>query len=308
MNQARVAVITRTKNRALLLKRAIRSVLDQEYADWTHVIVNDGGDAEEVRRVLAPSLDAYRGRLTMIDNPLSVGMEAASNIGVRACASEFVVIHDDDDSWEPGFLQRCVGFMDSAAKPRLDSEYGGVVTHSLRIIEEIEGQDVRQVETEPFNEWMTSVSLYRLAAGNTFPPISFLFRRDVWEEVGGFREALPVLGDWDFHLRVCAHYEIGLVPGLLANYHHRTSIQTGDYGNTVVAADAKHRAYENLYRNELLRRDLADGKFGLGFLVNMGSSFETLHRQFWPMERVLRKLRGNVLMRKLARLFFGGAR
>jgi GT2 family glycosyltransferase len=193
--------------------------------------------------------------------------------------------------------------MDSTSKPRLDCEYGGVVTHSLRIIEELDGQEVRQVASEPFNEWMTSVSLYRLAAGNTFPPISFLFRRDVWEDIGCFREALPVLGDWDFHLRVCARYEIGLVPGLLANYHHRTSIQSGDYGNTVVAADAKHRAYENLYRNELLRRDLEAGQFGLGFLVNMGSSFEQLHRQFWPMERVLRKLRGNFLMRKLARLF-----
>jgi len=52
-----------------------------------------------------------------------------------------------------------------------------------------------------------------------------------------------------------------------------------------------------------LRRDLEAGQFGLGFLVNMGSSFEQLHRQFWPMERVLRKLRGNFLMRKLARLF-----
>jgi glycosyltransferase involved in cell wall biosynthesis len=308
MNQARVAVITRTKNRTILLKRAIRSVLDQGYEDWTHVIVNDGGDADEVHRVLAPSLDEYKGRVTVIDNPASVGMEAASNIGIRACSSEFIVIHDDDDSWERGFLERCVEFMDSTSKPRLDFEYGGVVTHSLRIIEELEGQKVRQVASEPFNEWMTSVSLYRLAAGNTFPPISFLFRRDVWEEVGCFREALPVLGDWDFHLRVCARYEIGLVPGLLANYHHRTSIQSGDYGNTVVAADAKHRAYENLYRNELLRRDLETGQFGLGFLVNMGNSFENLHRQFGPMERVLDKLRGNFILRKLARLFPRGTR
>jgi glycosyltransferase involved in cell wall biosynthesis len=303
MNQARVAVVTRTKNRAILLERAIHSVLEQKFHDWTHVIVNDGGDAEEVNRVLAPNLDAYRGRVVVINNPASVGMEAASNIGIRACPSEFVVIHDDDDSWEPDFLVRCVEFMDSTNKPQLDCQYGGVVTHSLRVIEEMDGQDVRRVEAEPFNAWMSSISLFRLAAGNTFPPISFLFRRDVWEEVGCFREELPVLGDWDFHLRVCARYEIGLIPELLANYHHRATIQSGDYGNTVFVADAKHRAYENLYRNELLRRDLETGKTGLGFLVNVGSSFELLHRQLWPMERVLQKLRGNFLIRRLARVF-----
>ena len=303
MNRARVAVVTRTKNRAILLERAIHSVLEQKFHDWTHVIVNDGGDAEEVQRVLAPNLDAYRGRVVVINNPASVGMEAASNIGIRACTSEFVVIHDDDDSWEPDFLASCVEFMDSTNKPQLDCQYGGVVTHSLRVIEEMDGQDVRRVEAEPFNAWMSSISLFRLAAGNTFPPISFLFRRDVWEEVGCFREELPVLGDWDFHLRVCARYEIGLIPELLANYHHRATIQSGDYGNTVFVADAKHRAYENLYRNELLRRDLETGKTGLGFLVNVGSSFELLHRQLWPMERVLQKLRSNFLVRRLARMF-----
>jgi glycosyltransferase involved in cell wall biosynthesis len=303
MNRARIAIVTRTKNRGILLKRAIGSVLGQTCEDWTHVIVNDGGDAEEVRRVVAPHLDAYRGRIAVVDNPASVGMEAASNIGIRASSSEFVVIHDDDDSWERDFLARCVGFMDAAGKPRLGSEYGGVITHSLRIIEEIDGEDVRQVDAEPFNAWMSSVSLYRLAAGNTFPPISFLFRRDVWEEVGSFREELPVLGDWDFHLRVCARYEIGLIPELLANYHHRSSIQSGDYGNTVFVADDKHRAYENLYRNELLRRDLEAGRTGLGMVVNLANSFEHLHRQFWPLERVLHRLRSNFLARRLARLF-----
>lgn len=303
MNQARVAIVTRTKNRAILLKRAMNSVLGQKFQDWTHVIVNDGGDAEEVQRILAPNLEAYRGRIALINNPASVGMEAASNIGIRACSSEFVVIHDDDDSWEQEFLARCVGFMDADDKPQLDFGYGGVVTHSLRVIEEIDGQEVRQVDAVPFNAWMSSISLYRLAAGNTFPPISFLFRREVWEEVGGFREELPVLGDWDFHLRVCTRYEIGLIPELLANYHHRASIQSGDYGNTVFVADSKHRAYEILYRNELLRRDLESGKAGLGFLVNVGSSFELLHQQLSPMERVLQKLRSNLLVRRLARLF-----
>lgn len=303
MTHARVAIITRTKNRTLLLERAVRSVLEQTYQDWTHVIVNDGGDAEAVRRVLAPSLEAYTGRLAVIDNPASVGMEAASNIGIRGCSSEFVVIHDDDDSWEKDFLARCVEFMDSASKPQLGFQYGGVVTHSLRVIEKIHGQEVHRVDTEPFNVWMSSVSLYRLAAGNTFPPISFLFRRDVWEAVGCFREELPVLGDWDFHLRVCARYEIGLIPELLANYHHRIAIQSGDYGNTVFVAEAKHRAYDALYRNELLRRDLEAGRAGLGFLVNVGSSFELLHRQLWPMERVLHRFRNNLLVRRLARLF-----
>ena len=46
-----VAVITRTRNRALLLRRAARSVERQTFRDFSWVVVNDGGDGEEVKPV-----------------------------------------------------------------------------------------------------------------------------------------------------------------------------------------------------------------------------------------------------------------
>ena len=54
MPQAAVAIITRTKDRPLLLRRAVESVLGQTHADWVHVIVNDGGDPAAVEQVVAP--------------------------------------------------------------------------------------------------------------------------------------------------------------------------------------------------------------------------------------------------------------
>jgi glycosyltransferase involved in cell wall biosynthesis len=308
MTRTRVAVITRTRNRPLLLERALDSVLGQRFADWSHVVVNDGGDAGLVRRAVASREDRYRGRLTLIDNPQSVGMEAASNIGVRASSSKFVVIHDDDDSWHPDFLARCVAFMESDAKPKLGCDYGGVITHSLRIDEEMLAEGVRTVSSTPFNTWMDGVSLSRLAAGNTFPPISFLFRRDILDTVGEFREDLPVLGDWDFHLRVCAQFEIGLIPEMLANYHHRAAVQSGEYGNTVIADTQRHHTYDNLYRNELLRRDLREGRAGLGYLVSLARDFDRLHAQIYPIERLLDRLSRIRLARWLASPFYRGGR
>ena len=40
----KVAVITRTRNRALLLRRAARSVERQTFRAFSWVVVNDGGD------------------------------------------------------------------------------------------------------------------------------------------------------------------------------------------------------------------------------------------------------------------------
>ena len=226
MKHARVAVITRTKNRPLLLERALDSVLDQRFSDWTHVVVNDGGDPDAVRRAIAPRQERYGERLTLIDNPKSVGMEAASNIGVRASSSEFLVIHDDDDSWHPDFLARCVAFMDSGDKPSLGCDYGGVITHSVRVDEEMRADGVRVVSSEPFNTWMRCGIAVSPGSRQHLPADLVSVPPRCTRRVGRFREDLPVLGDWDFHLRVCAQYEIGLIPEMLANYHHRVSLQS----------------------------------------------------------------------------------
>lgn len=301
MNSARVAVITRTKNRIILLRRAMRSVLDQDFQDWIQVIVNDGGDPKEVDALVAKHADEYRGRCLVIHNPQSLGMEAASNVGLKASDSEFVVIHDDDDAWHPSFLQRCVHYLDDTTQHRLQAPMGGVISYSTRVLESIGEGDVKIHSTEPFNTWLQSISLYRLAASNIFPPISFLFKRQVLHEIGYFREDLPVLGDWDFHLRCAERFDIGLIKEELAYYHHRIDLTDGVYGNSVIAGDDKHKVYDTLLRNEYLRRDLATGRPGLGYLVNIGRSFETLHSQIGPLELLLHRARDSRLARWLHR-------
>jgi hypothetical protein len=170
--RARVAVITRTKNRPVLLRRAADSVGEPEPGDFTWTVVNDGGDAEEVAAIMrAAPIDPRRMRLVSHDE--SQGMEAASNAGIAACDSDYIVIHDDDDSWLPDFLERTVAFLDSPEGAR----YGGVATHSLYISEEIRGDTVVEHDSRPYNDWVRNVHLSEMACGNFFPPIAFVFRR-----------------------------------------------------------------------------------------------------------------------------------
>ncbi len=274
MKRTKVAIVTRTKNRKILLRRAFESVLGQTYQDWQLVIVNDGGGREHVEPLVEKYRDALAGRVVVLHHETSKGMEAASNAGIRASDSDYVVIHDDDDSWHPDFLAETVGYMEDDTLPR--TNLGGVITHSLLIKEVIEGDRVIKKSEEPFNAWMKSVTLYRMAAQNSFPPISFLFKRSALDEVGYFREDLPVLGDWDFHLRFITRYDIGLIDKLLAYYHHRVSLMNGEYSNTVIGGNDKHMYYDAAIRNDILRKELASGKLGLGLLINISRSFEDL--------------------------------
>ncbi|MGE0724556.1 MAG: glycosyltransferase family 2 protein [Alphaproteobacteria bacterium] len=267
-----VAVITRTKDRGVLLRRAMDSVLDQSFADWIHVVVNDGGDPAPVEALAAERSARYAGRLKVIHNPESLGMEAASNVGLRASRSRWVVIHDDDDSWAPEFLAECVGYLRDPPHARI----AGVITHSVRIDERVTGERVEEDKRQPYNSWVPNVTLFRMAGTNLFPPISFVFSREALDAVGHFREDLPVLGDWEFNLRFLSAYDIGVIPRLLAHYHHRPSGGNPIYANSIFGAQDKHALYDALIRNELVRRDLETGRVGLGTLVNMAQHLSLL--------------------------------
>ena len=314
MSAPLIAVVTRTKNRALLLERTIKSVLSQTRGDWLHVIVNDGGDPAPVDALIARHLGAYAGRVRVIHNPVSVGMEAASNIGVRASESRYLTIFDDDDSWSPYFLETLISELELRQKQF--ASVRGVVCQSMVVREKVEDGRIVFVSTTPFNKWMQSsfVDLDRLAQSNIFIPNAFIFEREAAVDVGLFDESLAVLGDWDFNLRFCMRHDIAVLQEPLAFYHQRPLAQGAD-GNSVFVMDSKHREYRELLKNRWLRRDLSNGGLGLLMahhehrLVAAGKDPRSAKRRTYKISRIIRGFgrlvvgRGDVTATEILRVF-----
>lgn len=263
---AKVAVVTRTRDRPVLLSRALRSVLSQSYAEWIHVIINDCGDIEVVKSVIEPHLSEYGGRLLLLHNPSARGMEHASNVAIQSCDSEFIVIHDDDDTWDAKFLERTVQWME-AQEP--DSTFQGVVSWSDRIDEAIEPDGVvRLLKQTPFDR-NGHVNLYRTVQSNPFPPIAFLFKRPAYLDIGAYDESFPVIGDWEFNLRFLRQFDIGVVDEVLAFYHWRQPKSApGRYANSVVDGKRDHAHQLNRMQNLHLRAYLQAHPEHWGVLLN----------------------------------------
>jgi len=264
-----VAIITRTKDRVLLLDRCIRTVLAQTSSDWVHVIVNDGGNPEPVSHLAARYRDAYEGRLDIIHNDDSIGMEAASNTGVRSTDSRYIVILDDDDSWAPTFLEE----MTQALRKETWEETRGIFCHTRIIYEEIRDDQVVETGRADFNQGISAIELLRLFAWNRFTPVCFLFERAALDEVGLFDESLPVIGDWEFNIRFLSKYEIAVYPKTLAFWHQRPRVQ-GIYGNSVHHGQDLHQLYRARLGNRWLRDSLRRGTTDFGELFAMSLMIE----------------------------------
>lgn len=271
---AEIAIITRTKDRPLLLRRAMSSILSQTFKDFCWVVVNDGGAPTPVNSLLAEA-EAAGIQVQVLHHPYSKGMEAASNAGIDASTSRYLVVHDDDDSWEPAFLQRTV----DALKNRPHPLVRGVVTYCTEVRERIEGESVIELGRRSYNGDLGNIRLNHYLTENRTPPICFVYERQVHEEIGPYAADMAVLGDWEFFLRYYQRYEAVLVREHLANYHIRPANSPTTYGNSVTAGVDKHAFFAQLMWNRLLREDLAAGRFGVGALSAMTQAIHTTSRR-----------------------------
>ena len=260
-------VVTRTRNRPAFLKRAAESIAAQRYDRLAWVVVNDGGErdpVDAVLRTLPASLSCEAIHLAE-----NVGMEAAGNAGMASLLGDgasFAALHDDDDRWSPEFLSRMTAILAA------DADLAGAVCDWEEVEERISEGEI-SVQGEGTAMTPGPLTLPRMAVRNRFPPISLLFRKQAWKAAGGFSETLPVLGDWDFNLRLLLQGDLATCPHRLA-YQHVRPQASGDAANSVTAGQELHKAMRTRLINDYVRREIASGKPGLGTLLAQADILE----------------------------------
>lgn len=297
----RVTVVTRTRNRPLMLKRAVQSVGAQSFQDLELVIVNDAGSIEPVESALASAPQWLRERTRVVTNETSHGREAALEDGLAASSCEFFAIHDDDDSWEPSFLAACVAHLDE------HPEHGAVATRCDVVDEMVTEEGLVErghwVMTKDGESW----TLIDTMVSNYVPPISQLIRREVADRIGHWDGNLLTQADWDFNLRLLATSPVGFINGEpLAHWHHRDSTD-GTIGNSVVVDAAHHRTDNLAIRDRYARLSLegaeatvsapqgvpADSE-NLGLLLVSAEYYRRLRERLEHQDKEIEHLKGAV--------------
>jgi len=97
-----VSVIIPTRDRADVLGRAVRSVLDQTWPDL-EVIVVDDGSSDGTGTVVTGFADE---RIRLVRREGHIGAGAARNEGIRRARGDWIAFLDSDDEWVPTKLAR----------------------------------------------------------------------------------------------------------------------------------------------------------------------------------------------------------
>lgn len=189
-----VGVVIATHNRPELMRRALSSVLEQQYEGQVDVVIVF--DRSEPDLTLA--LEEPGRRVTVTTNARTPGLAGARNTGILDLETDLVGFCDDDDIWLPGKLQAQVARLEE----RPVAEF---VTTSMRV-------DFNERSTVRL-AGKTEVTIDDLARSRMamLHSSSFVFRRTAMlDGFGLVDETIPrsMAEDWDLLLRAARHKAI----------------------------------------------------------------------------------------------------
>lgn len=188
-----LSVIVPTHNDAILLLDALASLEQAGLQDAEVIVVDDGSTDSESLRILT-GLTRAGYRILRIPNR---GLAAARNMGIASCSGRYVLTLDADNRILPGFIEAAIAILD--ADPNI-----GIVHSSWRLF----GEQSGLVDGIPFR-------IRRMAYGNAIDACA-VFRRTVWEDLGGYHEAMTGWEDWEFWLHAHSHgwgFQLVFAPG-----------------------------------------------------------------------------------------------
>jgi glycosyltransferase involved in cell wall biosynthesis len=105
---ATVRVFVPTCGRPQLLQRALDSLLSQTFQDWIAEVHNDLPEDNEPARIVGQLNDS---RIQFVQHSRNLGGTATFNLFFRNTSEPFYSLLEDDNWWEPSFLEKMISHM-----------------------------------------------------------------------------------------------------------------------------------------------------------------------------------------------------
>jgi glycosyltransferase involved in cell wall biosynthesis len=182
-----VSIIMPAYNVEPFVGGAIESVRSQTFSDFELVVVDDGSTDGTAAAVERHAQEDGRIRLLRQANR---GLSAARNVALQHSRGAHFAILDSDDAWTPSFLGAQIDILER--RPDVD-----IVTTNAWFV----GGSSSGRTAGPQPDPRPDPDLRNLLHDETSVFVMCVFRRRVYEAIGGFDEAFRSNEDYDFWIR-----------------------------------------------------------------------------------------------------------
>ena len=208
-----VSVVVPCYNQARFLGEAIESVLSQGYTGFEIIVVDDGSKDGTQEVAAGCAKENSRVRLISQENR---GLAAARNRGLAEARGEYVVFLDSDDRLVGGALE--VGVRELEAHPEC-AFVSGICRKISADGSVVPGWEQFRVIDDPYLELLRSCPVYVPAV---------MYRRCVFDAVGGFDTSYRAAEDYDLYYRILESFPVYCHDTLVAEIRRHEANMTRD--------------------------------------------------------------------------------
>lgn len=220
----KVSVIMPCYNDGKYIGEAISSVWAQTYKNIELIIIDDGSDDEDTKRLLCSISQDKRVSVLYAEH---AGPASARNFGIENATGTFILPLDSDDIIEPTYIEKAVDIIQK------DKAVGAVYCQAYLF-----GEKRGRWELPDF-------SLRDMLIDNIVF-VTALFRKTDWERVGGFDISMDEgMEDYDFWISILEiGKEIYQIPETLFYYRIKKESRTTKFLGDI---DKTKNIYKKIY-------------------------------------------------------------
>lgn len=186
MEPLKVSVVIPCFNQGHFLREALDSLEKSTYPHLEIIVIDDGStDTTTVRHIEQLKGICIKGTPVIFHRQTNHGLPATRNNAIRMSTGQFILPLDSDDKVDETFIEKCVWVLTKHSDV-------SIVYCSVQHF----GAKSDRWNAVPYD-------FHRLLHDN-FMIATSMFRREVWNDVGGYDESLIGYEDWDFWMRAGA--------------------------------------------------------------------------------------------------------
>lgn len=204
MSKPKVSVIMATYNSGKYIEESILSILNQTLKDLELIIIDDCStdNAPEIVEKYSKSDE----RVVIIRNNINSGIAISRNNGIRLAKTDYVAIMDSDDMAYSQKLQIQYDFLRSHPKIAAVSSGTEIIDENGKYLK----SRIGLIDPDEIK--------FRILLRNPFINSSVLFRKNLFEEMGGYNREFEYSEDYSLYSFLSEKYALASIPETLTKY------------------------------------------------------------------------------------------
>lgn len=197
------SIIIPLYNKEKYIEQTIKSILTQTFTLYEIIVINDGStdsSSDIVKRIKDPRIKLYSKK--------NEGVSKARNYGIQKSQFDYIAFCDADDKWHPHFLetlyQSILKYKDDVffSTARFEVNNNGITT--ITTLENTNKKDTIISDICPLIKKIITSSI--------------CVKKNIFQEVGGFREGVKRGEDLDLWVRINSKYRLVYINNPLIYY------------------------------------------------------------------------------------------